>query len=83
MCELAKAKSYLHNMETDRDVQTLVSRAAKNAICSSQVQQLSIPKKSNLKSEYFMDNREPEEPITKISKAAKKCVASPRQDFKI
>ena len=65
-------------MELDRQVQTIVSQAARGAKCTQRVKHLSIPKKSFLKSWYFIDSRLPEEPITKISASAKKCTATPR-----
>jgi len=65
-------------MAMDRQVQTIVSEAARRAQCTQRVQHLSTPKKSFLKSWNFIDSRRAEEPITKISSAAKKCAASSR-----
>lgn len=78
VCDLAKAKSYDGMAKNERQVETIVSLAARRAKCSQRVGHLATPKKSFLKSWNFIESRRAEEPITQISEGAKNCVPSQR-----
>jgi len=60
-----------------REVETVVTSAAKKAVCSSRTEELSKPK-NHSNDHYFIENRKPEHPITKVTKSALKYQVSGR-----
>ena len=68
---LAKPKSYDDIYIPDRNVCNIIAPAVLSASCTSRIQALAKPKRSFSADHHYIDSRQPEDPITNVSRQAR------------
>jgi len=77
---LAKPKSYDDIYIPDRNVCNIIAPAVLSASCTSRIQALAKPKRSFSADHHYIDSRQPEDPITNVSRQARMHQASERTE---